>query len=613
VTVKEIPDPKFEALLDHLKRNRGFDFTGYKRSSLVRRVRSRMHSLGQSDYTDYIDYLDIHPEEFGLLFNTILINVTSFFRDPEAWQYVAERVIPAILSSTNTDRHIRIWSAGCASGQEAYTVAMLFGEALGTTELSRRVKIYATDIDEEALAQGRSAAYSAAEMKGVPPDLVDKYFSLAGENYIFRPEMRRSIIFGRHDLVQDAPIPQLDLLLCRNTLMYMNAETQSRILGRFHFALRPTGYLFLGKAEMLLSHGSLFNQAGLDYRVFSKVVKSTPGERVNLITPFPNGSFSRNTDKVTRLRQEAFHRGRPAQLVVDRNGHTTLINEIARETFGLTKQDIGRPLQDLEVSYRPIELRSLIDQSLREQRPVRSAKVVRGTANNLQQLEVLIKPITNNGDKPLGISIVYQDVTAFQKAHNQLQSAQEELETVNEELQATNEELETTNEELQSTNEELETSNEELQSTNEELQTTNEELQSTNEELESINAELDLLIEAANENNAFLGAVMSSIEYGVIVLDKQQNITLWSTISEELWGLRSEEVIGKKFQALDIGLPIKDLQERIDGLHSAKESHLEFTAEAYNRRGKTINCRVRVCLLSGDLAESGFVVLVEEL
>ena len=254
--------PELEPLLDYLKRTRGFDFTAYKRSSLNRRVRKRMQSVAIPEFAEYIDYLEIHPEEFQHLFNTILINVTGFFRDPAAWQYLAAEVIPRILGD-RPGEPVRVWSAGCASGQEAYSIAILLAEAVGMERFRHLVKIYATDVDEEALAQARLAAYSPKDVEDVPPPLLARYFERTPNHYVFNKELRRSVIFGRHDLVQDAPISRVHLLLCRNTLMYLNRETQANILTRFHYALNGGGFLFLGKAEMLLTHSHLFTPVDL--------------------------------------------------------------------------------------------------------------------------------------------------------------------------------------------------------------------------------------------------------------------------------------------------------------------------------------------------------------
>ncbi|MGA9380065.1 MAG: protein-glutamate O-methyltransferase CheR, partial [Phormidium sp.] len=243
-------DPDFEALLQYLKGNRGFDFTGYKRPSLMRLMKKRIQRVGVENYNEYLDYLEVHPGELNELFDSLLLNVTTFFRDPAAWEVLNQEIIPKILGAKPNNEPIRVWSAGCASGEEAYTIAIVLAEALGTEAFKNRVKIYATDLDEDALNQGRQAVYSPKILQNFPAELLSKYFETSGNNYVFRTELRRCVIFGRHDLVHDAPISRLDLLVCRNTLMYFNADTQVRILSRFHFALNDTGFLFVGKAEM---------------------------------------------------------------------------------------------------------------------------------------------------------------------------------------------------------------------------------------------------------------------------------------------------------------------------------------------------------------------------
>ena len=268
------PDENFEALLGFMRDARGFDFTGYKRTSLMRRVRRRMDHLEVQTFEEYLDVLQANADEFAALFNTILINVTAFFRDPEAWDFVAENVIPALVRQQVGDGTIRIWSAGCASGQEAYTLAMLLAEAMPADEFRRRVKIYATDVDEEALAHARTASYDARAVESVPAHLLERYFDLIGSKYVFNKDLRRAVIFGRNDLVRDAPISRVQLLVCRNTLMYLNADTQRAVLGRLHFALAPTGVLFLGHAEMLLSHADKFTPVDLKNRLFVRAAGS---------------------------------------------------------------------------------------------------------------------------------------------------------------------------------------------------------------------------------------------------------------------------------------------------------------------------------------------------
>src|SRR5436190_13864791 len=224
-----------DALLEYIKQTRQFDFTGYKRTTLERRIAKRLEAVRVGDYAEYQDYLEVHPEEFALFFDSILINVTAFFRDPAAWDVLRDEVIPRLVTGKDAGEPIRVWSAGCATGQEAYSLAILFADALGPESFRERVKIYGTDVDDDALGKARQGSYSATDLDAVPPEYVSTYFELNGSGLSFRKDLRRAVIFGRHDLIQDAPISRLDLLTCRNTLMYFNAETQSRIIERFAF------------------------------------------------------------------------------------------------------------------------------------------------------------------------------------------------------------------------------------------------------------------------------------------------------------------------------------------------------------------------------------------
>jgi two-component system, chemotaxis family, CheB/CheR fusion protein len=577
-------NPDFENLLIYVKQNRGFDFTGYKRSTLMRRVRKRMQSLNIESFGDYIDYLQVYPDEFNSLFNTILIHVTDFFRDASAWEYLAAQVIPNIIESKKSGEHIRIWCAGCASGEEAYTLAILLAEALGAEDFPQQVKIYATDVDENSLNHARQAMYSSKDVQSVLPELRDKYFELLGNNCTFRQDLRRSVIFGRHDLLQDAPISRLDLLVCRNTLMYFNTETQGRIMARFHFALKDTGYLFLGKAEMLLMHSNLFTPLDLKNRIFTKVSSTNMRDRLFVMAHSVEDESSNRLSRYTQLRELAFETEPIAQIVIDINGLLVMMNEQARSLFGLSPRDLDRPFRDLELSYRPIELRSLIERAYNERRPINITNVERYLPNTETQfLDVRIIPLQDH-------ELTFLGVSRYIKLQEALQCSRQNLETTNEELQSTNEELETTNEELQSTNEELETTNEELQSTNQELETMNEELQSTNEELQTINYELSERTLELNRSNIFIISILKSLQTGMVVIDKSSNILIWNHLVEDLWGLRSDEVINKSLFSLDIGLPVEQLRSSIRDTLSGNMHFQEMILETTNRRGKQIKC-----------------------
>jgi two-component system CheB/CheR fusion protein len=599
-------DHAFEALLDYLKRNRGFDFTGYKRSTLMRRVSKRMHEVAVDSYAAYLDFLEVHPDEFQFLFNTILINLTSFFRDAAAWDYLAAQAVPAILAEKKSGGPIRLWSAGCASGEEAYSLAMIFTEVMGEEAFRRRVKIYATDIDDEALAVARRAVYSERDVAAVPDALRKKYFARQGAGYAFRTDLRRSVIFGPHDLVQAAPISRIDLLVCRNVLMYLNAETQSRVIERLHFGLAPDGFLFLGKAEMLLALDDLFTPVDVKQRLFRKTRGLGNRRRVAALAEAGDSS-ARHPDVQGGILAAALDAAPTATLVVDAAGVLATANRKAQDLFGLVPADCGRPLQDLEISYRPLELRSLIEEADQNDRAVYVADVEKPVRNGEPYyFDCEVTPLRDAHGVPGGASIAFLD-------HTERVALRQQLERAREDLEHSNEELETTNEELQSTNEELETTNEELQSGNEELETMNEELQSTNEELRSINEQLQLRTQELLSNEQYLAAILDGIRAAVMVVNRQFEIRSWVKEMRELWGLRADEVEGKSLFDLDIGLPVDELRPAIEACLRGDDQEPQLELDAVNRRGVPIRC-VLTCrpLRVGDEV-TGAIVMVQRI
>ena len=604
-------DPQFEALIEYIKSNRGFDFTGYKRASLVRRTQKRMQSLGVETYDEYLDYLEGNPDEFVELFDALLINVTSFFRDKEAWDYLSEHVVPQLIALKEPDSPIRIWCAGSASGEEAFSIAMVLTEQLDPERFREEVKVYATDVDEEALNRGRRASFSAKEVEAVPDGLRERYFEVDQGSFAFRKGLRRSIIFGHHDLVQDAPISRIDLLLCRNTLMYFNAETQARVVRRFDFALKDAGFLFLGKSEMLPTGSNSFSPVELKHRIFTKAPKLSVPHRV--LDDASDQDEDLAASGSGALRDAGFEMGQFGQLVLDERGALILANQQARAMFGLTIEDLGRPLQDLELSYRPLELRSLIDRVYEERR----TQSVRGVewptlSGDERIIDVQISPLLSEDDQIPGTILTFVDVSSQSTLQSELEYSKRELETAYEELQTTVEELETTNEELQSTNEELETTNEELQSTNEELETMNEELHSTNEELETVNDELRGRTDELNSANTFLESILTSLGAAVVVLDADLHIRLWNDEARDLWGLRVDEVRGQHFMSLDIGLEVGRLKQPLRKCLTGNSDSEQLTVEAVNRRGRPIQCLVTCSSLKNASGTHGVLILMED-
>jgi two-component system CheB/CheR fusion protein len=500
---------------------------------------------------------------------------------------------------------------------------MLLCEAIGEERFRNEVKIYATDVDDEALSQARHARFTQHELEPtVSDERRERFFEAVDSQWLFHNELRRSIIFGRHDLMQNPPISRIDLLMCRNTLMYFTADAQRRILASFHFALNPDGVLFLGKSEAIVTRTNLFEPIDVRWHLFSKARSLSRAERA-VLPPLPFTADDGAAPGRDTMQRAAFEAAPVAQLVIDGEGVLMLANSQARTVFGLTSGQVGRPLKDLELSYRPVELRSAIDEVMATGQMLRLGETEwRSRTGDVHHLNVELAPLRPDG--PIaGVSVTFADVTRYRllqfdfersqrelsTAYEELQSTVEELETTNEELQSTNEELETTNEELHSTNEELETMNEELHSTNEELETMNEELQSTNEELETTNNELRLRTNDLNQANRFLESILGGLAAAVVVLDIDLAVQVWNTAAEDLWGLRAYEVHGQHFLNLDIGLPVAELSSAIRSCLAGGGGE-PVLLPAINRRGRSIECVVSMSALrNGDGVEGAIVVM----
>ncbi len=594
-------DPELETLLEFLRSVRSLDFTGYKRPSLTRRIRKRMQEVGVVEFEDYRDVLEADSDEQSRLLDTILINVTGFFRDPDAWAQVADEIVPAIIDSKAPDEPIRVWSAGCSSGEEAYTLAMILADALGIDQFKARVKIFATDTDEGALAIGRTAIYTERQLEAVPDDKRDRYFAPVPTGFAFRPDCRRSVIFGRHDITADAPISRVDLLVCRNVLMYFVAETQRRALGRFHYALADGGYLFLGKAETIFSHSDLFTAVDTPRRIYRRIPLSSPRREWG-IDPLPVAEdlLGRQAPLATstRVLELAAAATPVAQLVIDIDGRLVGANTRARAFFGITRDDLERPFTNLEVSYRPVELRAHIDQAYAQAQPVVIRDVERPLADGQHQfLEVTVAPLRDPAGIDLGVAVTFADVTELGRTKVELERSSNELRRAYDDLAEANVRLETSNEELQSTNEELETTNEELQSANEELETMNEELQSANEELGTMNEELLTQAGEIEAGERFLAAILDSLTTGVAVLTESFDVVVWNRTAEDLFGLRAEEVRGRSFFALDLALPIGEIGpmlHRLTGSEPGDDQPVTSSHDIVDGMGRPLHCSVTV-------------------
>lgn len=524
-------------ILEQVSRQASIDFRPYKTSTILRRISRRMVVTHNRTMRAYADYLKVHPEEAFELVKAFLINVTQFFRDAEAFVYLRDDILPKLIQQARQrDRVLRFWAAGCATGEEPYSLAMLLIDLLGAELPQWSIKIFATDLDEAAINFARRGLYSENLLKGVPSEYRERFFERVDRAYRISKTLRQMVIFGQQDLSRSAPFPRIDLVLCRNVLIYFTPELQDYVLNQFAFSLTPSGYLFLGKAETVRPMQTFYELVNKHWKVYRCVGNALPSMRRqtaadhtiqrlegNLMGRSANrGKNGTDQDspnphfEIEQLRRfnELMLRFLPIGVVViDRNYRILTANGMARRLLGL--REVGLE-QDFLHSVRGVpyhEMRASIDTVFRERNTLNLPEVEldASAGGNGSFLSLTFSLMQIEASLPDLAIISVSDVTQQVQVRRQLEKAQaeqsqlmnelgatnkrlsdvnKELMDANEELQVANEELVLTHEELQASIEEFETTNEELQATNEELETNNEELQATNEELETTNDEL---------------------------------------------------------------------------------------------------------------------------
>ncbi len=535
---EERTEDVLHSILEKVNRQASIDFHAYKTSTILRRISRRMTVTRSRSMREYHDYLYAHPEEVGELVKAFLINVTQFFRDPEAFAYLRSEILPRLIAQARyRDRVLRFWTAGCATGEEPYSLAMLLTDLLGAELPEWSVKIFATDVDEAAINFARRGLYSENLLKSVPAEYRERFFERVDQGYRISKTLRQMVIFGQQDLSRSAPFPRIDLVLCRNVLIYFTPELQEYVLNQFAFSLSPNGYLFLGKAETVRPTQSFYELINKHWKVYRCTGNALPMTRRQSLSELSTPRLERGTGSIAarssgkqlmeqEQTQPALELGQLRRLnelllrflpigivVINRSYHVLTANGTARRLLGL--RELGNE-HDFLHSVRGIPyttVRNAIDAVFRERSSVTLPEVeldITGGGNGrFLTLSIALMQM-ESGNQDLAI-ISVSDVTEQVQTRRQLESAQaeqaqlmnelsasnkrlndvnKELMDANEELQVANEELVLTHEELQASIEEFETTNEELQATNEELETNNEELQATNEELETTNEEL---------------------------------------------------------------------------------------------------------------------------
>jgi two-component system CheB/CheR fusion protein len=593
----------FQKILRLIRENTNYDFTYYKRQTLERRIIKRMTETGIDEMREYALYLLNNREEIEKLADEFLIGVTSFFRDPLAFQVIREQVIPEIISRKRNDDQLKVWVAACSTGEEAYSLAILIHEYMEKVRKELNVKIFATDMDSRAIEFAAKGVYAEQIENDIPRDQLEKYFIHDGQSYIVSRDIRKMVIFAQHNVIKDPPFGQMDMVSCRNMLIYMRAELQKKVMETFHFALNVSGFLFLGSSESSGPIKESLREISKKWNVYQTISKSKAFLFDN--QPLENNQFTKKkTNSASSLlparhsleskMKEAFHEAITEELgyaavFISENYDLLQASGDYQKFIHLPERQLRMSLLKLVPKEITLPLTLALRKALSHNEKVSTKRIRLGHEDKRKIWNIVVKPYLSSHEYEQKFLLVIfreeqveempsEDSERFEQQINmdRLAELEEELKETKEDLQLTVEELETSNEELQSLNEELLSSNEELQSTNEELQ-------SLNEELHTVNAEHQIKIRELIELNDDLNNYFSSSQIGQIFVDTNLVIRKYTpTVTEQVNLIESD--IGRPINHLSYNIKydhfLEDIRQVINSRHPI-EKELEVSGQTY--------------------------------
>ena len=574
-SVGEAEDESLVEIYGILRNQIGHDFSGYKTKTFMRRVQRRMQVTQLATLEGYLERLRQDHQEVASLFRDLLINVTNFFRDEDAFETLRTSVIPKLFEGRGADDTVRIWVPGCATGEEVYSIAILMRERMETLTAVPRVQIFASDIDERSLLVARTARYPGALLDSVTPERRKRFFISDGGGFVVSKDVRELCIFSPHSVIRDPPFSRIDMVSCRNLLIYFGQEAQNQVIPTFHYALRPDGYLFLGSAENVSQFEELFSAVDKRHKIFRR--RSDVATPLRLPLHFhglhagakPELGFRRPSLAGSALRQtvdeQVLEHFSPPHVVIDHDGDVVYYST---RTGKYLEAPPGAPTRQILTLARKelrLDLRTLLRDAVESGRSAtREGVSIEGEEGSVQLVTLTVEPLEDrNSGGPLFL-VLFDDqgpmlsraeaITRAEKIQNGFAAdVERELRDTRDRLQSTIEEYETALEELKSSNEELVSVNEEMQSTNEELEASKEELQSVNEELHTVNGELSDKVEALDRANSDLQNLFESTDVATVFLDRKLVTRSFTP------------AVAKIFNILptDRGRPITDLSSKL--------------------------------------------------
>lgn len=584
-------------IADILRNKTGNDFHGYKQNTFLRRVQRRMQVVQIDDIAAYVDYLRNDKDETQNLFNDLLIGVTEFFRDKREFELLENQVVPAIFRDKGAGQQVRVWVLGCATGEEAYSIGILLREHMAKMDAAPQVQIFATDIDGRALAAARVGRFRVDIEDDMSAERLARWFVREGDTYCVVKELREMCIFSQHNVIKDAPFSKLDLVSCRNLLIYLNAELQNRVIPLFHFALLPDRFLFLGNSENVTRHPKLFTPVDRRARIFRKL---ETGTRLPPVFPITTTAGRANVDVpavraigpdvgLERRAQRIAERHAPAYVITDESFHILHFSgrtgRYIEPTAGAATLDLlGLVHRDLR-----LDLRSALGRAAETNEMAQAEQVRLGINGHRVMVDITVEPMLDGTGGRRNFVVLFKDGPPHVVENGEADSSavvrtdhverlESELRATRERLQATIEELESTNEELKSSNEEYQSLNEELQSANEELETSREELQSVNEELTTVNGELAHRVQELTRATSDLKNFLESTQIATVFLDNDLRVMNFTPAITQLLHLVETDV-GRPIAHIKARIAIEELYEDVRRvLRTLASAERELTA-----------------------------------
>jgi two-component system, chemotaxis family, CheB/CheR fusion protein len=616
-------------VLAHLRVRTGHDFSKYKRSTVLRQIARRMQVTRTDGLAEYYAFLRSNSDEAQALLGDLLITVTSFFRDRHAFETLRTRVLPELFADREMAETVRVWIAGCATGEEAYSITMLLLEEAARHEIRPPIQIFASDLDARALMTACEGRYPAAIEADVSEERLRRFFSAEKEGYRVRQDVRDLILFANHDLLKDPPFSRVDLISCRNLMIYLDRDLQEQVCNTFHYALNPGGYLMLGTSETADQPSGLFRPIDRNARIYQSTALA--GEKPRLLPRLLGGIGTRDfSNRFEHIRQptealmdvaahrQALERLAPPSVMVDDLHHAIHLSETAgrymQPSGGQVSTDIGEMVRP-ELRF---ELRSALHRAFEQGEPTLTLPIPVRFNGTARRVNMLVRPVQADGDaetrRALVMFIEGDAVESAGGTEGQQQATDEtvrrlteELETMQARLRTVREESEAGNEELRAANEELQSINEEYRSTSEELETSKEELQSVNEELQTVNNELKLKLDAASRANSDLENLMAATDIATLFLDTSLRIKLFTERLTDLFSVTPA----------DAGRPITDFSHQLEYDDFVKDMRAVLNdltpihREVRSQDGSWFDVRMRPYRTAGKKIDGVVIIFVD--